>query len=114
MAVTSGGKPSHLQIPSKWRDSETSPDRISPAQTGLSLPFTPRKAPVIYYLSMNGQLEHPHFMEVPLSSPRGLFLRVCAFLSSNVINRLNLLHGKGMALMYSWSSKRCELAYQTV
>ncbi|TQD74166.1 hypothetical protein C1H46_040303 [Malus baccata] len=107
MAVTAGDKPSHLQIPSKWRDSETSPDRISPAQTGPSLHFTPRKAPDIYYLSMNGQLEHPHFMEVPLSSPRGPFLR-------DVINRLNLLHGKGMALMYSWSSKRCELAYQTV
>ncbi|XP_068312070.1 protein SOSEKI 5-like isoform X2 [Pyrus communis] len=99
MAVTSSGRPSHLQIPSKWRDSETSPDRISPAQTGPSLPFTPRKVPVVYYLSMNGQLEHPHFMEVPLSSPRGLFLR-------DVMNRLNLLRGKGMALMYSWSSKR--------
>ncbi|KAM1900466.1 hypothetical protein ACFX14_029410 [Malus domestica] len=99
MAVTSSGRPSHLQIPSKWRDSETSPDRISPAQTGPNLPFTPRKVPVVYYLSMNGQLEHPHFMEVPLSSPRGLFLR-------DVIDRLNLLRGKGMALMYSWSSKR--------
>ncbi|KAM1157819.1 hypothetical protein ACFX15_027864 [Malus domestica] len=107
MPVTFGDRPSHLQIPSKWRDSETSPDRISPAQTGPSLPFIPRKVPVVYYLSMNGQLEHPHFMEVHLSSPRGLFLR-------DVINRLNLLRGKGMALMYSWSSKRCELASQTV
>ncbi|KAM1653965.1 hypothetical protein ACFX2K_006415 [Malus domestica] len=99
MAVASRGRPSHLQIPSKWRDSETSPDRISSAQTGPSLPITPRKVPVVYYLSRNGQLEHPHFMEVPLSSPRGLFLK-------DVINRLNLLRGKGMALMYSWSSKR--------
>ncbi|KAI4385537.1 hypothetical protein MLD38_003551 [Melastoma candidum] len=39
-------------------------------------------------------------MEVPLSSPdSGLFL-------SNVIGRLNLLRGRGMASMYSWSSKR--------
>ena len=34
-----------------------------------------RKVPVIYYLCRNRQLEHPHFMEVPLSSPEGLFLR---------------------------------------
>ena len=34
-----------------------------------------RKVPVIYYLSRNRQLEHPHFMEVPLSSPGGLYLR---------------------------------------
>jgi len=27
------------------------------------------KVPVIYYLSRNGQLEHPHLMEVPISSP---------------------------------------------
>ncbi|XP_010685833.2 protein SOSEKI 5 [Beta vulgaris subsp. vulgaris] len=55
--------------------------------------------PVVYYLSRNGQLEHPHFMEVPLSSSHGLFLR-------DVINRLNLLRGKSMASHYSWSSKR--------
>ncbi|CAB4282534.1 unnamed protein product [Prunus armeniaca] len=98
MAVTSRGRPSHLQIPSKWRDSETSPNRTSITETP-NLAMTPRKVPVVYYLSRNGQLEHPHFMEVPLSSPRGLFLR-------DVINRLNLLRGKGMASLYSWSSKR--------
>ncbi|KAG6415465.1 hypothetical protein SASPL_122876 [Salvia splendens] len=57
-----------------------------------------KSVPVLYYLSRNGQLDHPHFMEVPLSSPRGLFLK-------DVINRLNALRGKGMAFMYSWSSK---------
>ncbi|BFG34214.1 hypothetical protein CerSpe_204880 [Prunus speciosa] len=98
MAVTSRGRPSHLQIPSKWRDSETSPNRTSSTETP-NIAMTPRKVPVVYYLSRNGQLEHPHFMEVPLSSPRGLFLR-------DVINRLNLLRGKGMASLYSWSSKR--------
>ncbi|XP_057548484.1 protein SOSEKI 5-like isoform X2 [Amaranthus tricolor] len=55
--------------------------------------------PVVYYLSRNGQLEHPHFIEVPLSSSQGLFLR-------DVINRLNLLRGKSMPSHYSWSSKR--------
>ncbi|KAK9734857.1 hypothetical protein RND81_04G168000 [Saponaria officinalis] len=55
--------------------------------------------PVVYYLSRNGQLEHPHFMEVPLSSPQGLFLR-------DVLLRFNLLRGHSMAFHYSWSSKR--------
>ncbi|XP_047060272.1 protein SOSEKI 5-like [Lolium rigidum] len=38
-------------------------------------------------------------MEVPLSSPEGLYLR-------DVIDRLDALRGKGMARMYSWASKR--------
>ncbi|PKA56367.1 hypothetical protein AXF42_Ash014870 [Apostasia shenzhenica] len=60
----------------------------------------PKKVPVLYYLSKNGQLEHPHFMEVTLSSGDGLYLR-------DVIDRLDFLRGKGMASSYSWSSKRC-------
>ncbi|ESW22139.1 hypothetical protein PHAVU_005G130600 [Phaseolus vulgaris] len=58
-----------------------------------------RKVPVVYYLCRNRQLEHPHFMEVPLSSPDGLVLR-------DVIDRLNALRGRGMASLYSWSCKR--------
>ncbi|KAK4255162.1 hypothetical protein QN277_008194 [Acacia crassicarpa] len=58
-----------------------------------------RKVPVIYYLCRNRQLEHPHFMEVPLSSPDGLYLR-------DVIDKLNALRGRGMASLYSWSCKR--------
>ncbi|KAK6144320.1 hypothetical protein DH2020_021140 [Rehmannia glutinosa] len=58
-----------------------------------------QKVPVVYYLCRNRQLEHPHFMEVPLSSPDGLYLR-------DVIERLNVLRGRGMASMYSWSCKR--------
>ncbi|CAL5424137.1 unnamed protein product [Camellia sinensis] len=58
-----------------------------------------RKVPVVYYLCRNRQLEHPHFIEVPLSSPDGLYLK-------DVIDRLNVLRGKGMASMYSWSCKR--------
>ncbi|KAK4743110.1 hypothetical protein SAY87_001111 [Trapa incisa] len=58
-----------------------------------------RRVAVVYYLSLNGLLEHPHFIEVPLSSPEGLYLR-------DVINRLNHLRGQGMADMYAWSSKR--------
>ncbi|GAA0150804.1 hypothetical protein LIER_09660 [Lithospermum erythrorhizon] len=61
--------------------------------------FDHNKVPVVYYLSRNGQLEHPHFVQVPLSSPQGLHLR-------DVINLLNYLRGEGMGYMYSWSAKR--------
>ncbi|URD75498.1 hypothetical protein MUK42_07895 [Musa troglodytarum] len=58
-----------------------------------------RKVPVVYYLCRNRHLEHPHFIEVPLSSPEGLYLR-------DVMDRLNVLRGRKMAAMYSWSCKR--------
>ncbi|XP_029116049.1 protein SOSEKI 3 isoform X3 [Elaeis guineensis] len=57
------------------------------------------KISVVYYLCRNRHLDHPHFIEVPVSSPEGLYLR-------DVINRLNVLRGKRMAAMYSWSCKR--------
>ncbi|XP_040382817.1 uncharacterized protein LOC102700546 isoform X2 [Oryza brachyantha] len=63
-------------------------------------PLSPssKRVAVVYYLCRNRHLEHPHFIEVPLASPEGLYLR-------DVINRLNVLRGKGMAAMYSWSCK---------
>ncbi|KAH6793988.1 hypothetical protein C2S52_004465 [Perilla frutescens var. hirtella] len=61
-------------------------------------PFHTRKVPVVYYLCRNRQLEHPHFMEVPLSCD-DLYLR-------DVIERLNVLRGRGIGSMYSWSCKR--------
>nr|WDV57396.1 upstream of flowering locus C [Gladiolus x hybridus] len=82
----------------RWKAREISPERnmvwIEPEPKPK-----PRRVPVVYYLSRNGHLEHPHFMEVPLSSADGLYLR-------DVKNRLDLLRGKGMANLYSWSSKR--------
>ncbi|KAJ0970233.1 hypothetical protein J5N97_023110 [Dioscorea zingiberensis] len=57
------------------------------------------KVPVVYYLCRNRHLEHPHFIEVPLSSSDGLYLK-------DVIDRLNVLRGRGMAGMYAWSCKR--------
>ncbi|XP_051113636.1 protein SOSEKI 3-like isoform X4 [Andrographis paniculata] len=54
---------------------------------------------VIYYLCRNQQLEHPHFMEVPLSSSNGLYLK-------DVVDRLSVLRGRRVALSYSWSCKR--------
>ncbi|KAF5822736.1 hypothetical protein HanXRQr2_Chr01g0030401 [Helianthus annuus] len=58
-----------------------------------------RKVPVLYYLCRNQQLEHPHFIEVTLVSPDGLYLR-------DVIEKFDSLRGRGMASMYSWSCKR--------
>nr|XP_016508473.1 PREDICTED: protein UPSTREAM OF FLC-like [Nicotiana tabacum] len=98
MSVTS--RMPELQMHNKWKDREISPERTKvwtePSNHKLK---SVRKVPVLYYISRNGQLEHPHFMEVPLSSPDALYLR-------DVINRLNCLRGKGMASMYSWSAKR--------
>lgn len=65
----------------------------------LELHQKSRKVPVVYYLCRNRQLEHPHFIEVPLTSSDGLFLR-------DVIEKLNVLRGRGMASTYSWSCKR--------
>ncbi|CAN8301243.1 unnamed protein product [Cochlearia groenlandica] len=78
---------------------DTSPDLNRIWSEPRHKPVLNRKVPVVYYLCRNGQLDHPHFMEVTLSSSDGLFLK-------DVINRLNDLRGKGMANLYSWSSKR--------
>ncbi|KAK6144569.1 hypothetical protein DH2020_021389 [Rehmannia glutinosa] len=111
MAVSGSrsGRMTELQLTKIWRDQqrEISPERnkvwTEPSNGKLK---SDHRVPVVYYLSRNGQLEHPHFMEVPVSSPQGLFLR-------DVINRLNALRGKGMAAMYSWSCKRLELRENT-
>ncbi|KAM0945103.1 putative protein SOSEKI [Dioscorea sansibarensis] len=58
-----------------------------------------KRIPVVYYLSKNHHLEHPHYIEVPISSSEGLYLK-------DVIHRFVLLRGKSMPSMYSWSCKR--------
>ncbi|XP_010243223.1 PREDICTED: protein UPSTREAM OF FLC [Nelumbo nucifera] len=77
---------------------QTSPERAR-VWTEPSPKHQNRKVPVVYYLCRNRHLEHPHFIEVPLSSPEGLYLR-------DVVERLNVLRGRGMPSMYSWSCKR--------
>lgn len=74
MAATSSRRGTELQIPKKWKDREISPERTKVWAEPNKLK-TLRKVPVVYYLSRNGQLEQPHFMEVPLSSSEGLYLR---------------------------------------
>ncbi|KAK8502119.1 hypothetical protein V6N13_038626 [Hibiscus sabdariffa] len=96
MATNTRGK-SELAMQKRCQEREASPER--------NIVWVERKSkneqrvPVVYYLSRNGRLEHPHFLEVPLSSPQGLFLK-------DVINKLNALRGDGMANRFSWSSKR--------
>ncbi|KAL4331867.1 hypothetical protein GQ457_07G033860 [Hibiscus cannabinus] len=107
MAVSSRGKMTEFggTASRKWNDKEISPERNrvwiepKPHSNNYKSSITERRVAVVYYLSRNGQLEQPHFMEVPLSSNHGLYLK-------DVMNRLNLLRGKGMASLYSWSCKR--------
>ncbi|KAK1312801.1 hypothetical protein QJS10_CPA07g00265 [Acorus calamus] len=81
------------EIQRQCRERETSPERTKvwtePTKPRSTVPLPPpeKKVPVVYYLSRNGNLEHPHFMEVSLSSSDGLYLK-------DVMNRLNFLRGK--------------------
>ncbi|GMH07100.1 hypothetical protein Nepgr_008940 [Nepenthes gracilis] len=78
---------------------KVSPERVQAWSESSRKNVQNRKVPVVYYLSRNRQLEHPHFIEVPVSSPEGICLR-------DVIEKLNVLRGRGIASMYSWSCKR--------
>ncbi|KAF9674781.1 hypothetical protein SADUNF_Sadunf10G0162600 [Salix dunnii] len=86
-----------LLMPTKYQDRENNPERTKMLNPPKSK--SEQKVGVVYYLTRNGQFEHPHFMEVHLSSPQGLQLK-------DVKDKINHLRGQGMANMYSWSSKR--------
>ncbi|OIV98424.1 hypothetical protein TanjilG_16751 [Lupinus angustifolius] len=58
-----------------------------------------KKVQVVYYLSRNGLLEHPHYVEIKLLANEPLRLK-------DVFDRLIALRGSGMPLQYSWSCKR--------
>ncbi|KMZ66255.1 hypothetical protein ZOSMA_2G02660 [Zostera marina] len=76
---------------------DTTPDRarvyMAPKMKKL------KKLQVIYYLSRNGQLEHPHFMEMSHLSNQPLRLK-------DVMDRMSALRGRAMSSLYSWSCKR--------
>ena len=75
MAVSSGGK-AEISVPQKWHDMKDSSNyQRSKGVIEAKAKKAEPKVAVIYYLSRNGQLEHPHFMVVPLSSPQGLYLK---------------------------------------
>ena len=58
-----------------WREQEPRSPDIGPPPRPPQRRQRPARAAVVYYLSRNGHLEHPHFMEIALSCPDGLYLR---------------------------------------
>ncbi|KAK3148129.1 hypothetical protein QOZ80_3BG0291090 [Eleusine coracana subsp. coracana] len=80
---------------------EASPERGRPVYaSSRPAPARPmRKVQIVYYLCRNGQLEHPHFMELAQHPHQPLRLK-------DVTDRLTLLRGKGMPALFSWSCKR--------
>lgn len=73
--VVAGSRARAEQARLQWREQQEprSPEMAAPPRP----PPRPRPArvAVVYYLARNGHLEHPHFMEVALSCPDGLYLR---------------------------------------
>ncbi|KAJ4820328.1 UPSTREAM OF FLC protein (DUF966) [Rhynchospora pubera] len=65
---------------------EVSPDRARGMQPRCTRVIA-RKVQIVYYLSRNGQLEHPHFMELPQFPNQQLRLK-------DVMDRLTALRGK--------------------
>ncbi|KAI3506448.1 hypothetical protein L1887_28807 [Cichorium endivia] len=72
--------------------------KLPPKSTTIVKP-TFKKVQVVYYLSKNGQLEHPHILEVTHFVHHQLRLK-------DVLERLSVLRGRGMPSLYSWSCKR--------
>ncbi|GAB2236267.1 hypothetical protein Droror1_Dr00028008 [Drosera rotundifolia] len=58
-----------------------------------------KKVQVVYYLTRNGVLEHPHFLEVSHCADNPLCLH-------HVLEKLAVLRGRAMPSRYSWSCKR--------
>ncbi|GJN30549.1 hypothetical protein PR202_gb18862 [Eleusine coracana subsp. coracana] len=88
---------------------EASPERGRPVYaSSRPAPARPmRKVQIVYYLCRNGQLEHPHFMELAQHPHQPLRLK-------DVTDRLTLLRGKGMPALFSWSCKSSHLALHFV
>ncbi|KAL1336662.1 hypothetical protein HN51_031037 [Arachis hypogaea] len=107
----------------RGRDRDTTPDlakmcrmqqpkqKLKPANTNTKS----KRVHVVYYLSRNGLLEHPHYVEITLFPNDPLRLK-------DVFERLIALRGSGMPLQYSWSCKRnyksgyvwCDLALNDI
>ncbi|KAM3230491.1 hypothetical protein ACQJBY_060958 [Aegilops geniculata] len=103
-AAGEGRKLHHHVVGGGRAQMEASPERGRPAYasavTARSAPARPmRRVQIIYYLCRNGQLEHPHFMELAQHPHQPLRLK-------DVMDKLTLLRGKGMPALFSWSCKR--------
>lgn len=71
MVTTSKGRG---EATKEWKEKEPCTER--PKVWSDSRPqLSEKSVAVVYYLSRNGLLEHPHFMEVPLSFSDGLYLK---------------------------------------
>ncbi|KAK8562344.1 hypothetical protein V6N12_010428 [Hibiscus sabdariffa] len=74
----------------KWKEREISPGRhkiwMKPKSCNAHAhAHAQRKVSVVYYLSRNGQLQHPHFMQLPLSSSNhGLYLKGSEILDHSI------------------------------
>lgn len=67
---------SNYLVPRRSKDQQDpSPDRNRIWTEPPHKPTLNQKVPVVYYLCRNGQLDHPHFIEVTLSSTDGLYLK---------------------------------------
>ncbi|KAF3441032.1 hypothetical protein FNV43_RR19318 [Rhamnella rubrinervis] len=86
-----------MEVRSRRARDSGSPDRAKVCMRPTVKPI--KKVQVVYYLSRNGHLEHPHYMEVTHFANQPLRLR-------DVMDRLTTLRGKGMPALYSWSCKR--------
>ncbi|CDP01423.1 unnamed protein product [Coffea canephora] len=81
------------------RSRDMSPERVKICTQSRLIRPAFKKVQVVYYLTRNGQLEHPHYLEVTHLANQQLRLK-------DVIDRLTLLRGKAMPSLYSWSCKR--------
>lgn len=72
MAVNNSRNSVELLLPKKeWNDRS---DTVSDTTASIGI-INGGSVSVVYYLSRNGHLQHPHFIQVPLSSSNGLYLR---------------------------------------
>ncbi|CAA0840753.1 Protein UPSTREAM OF FLC [Striga hermonthica] len=78
---------------------EKSPERGKACVKPRVMRPTFKKLQIVYYLSRNGHLEHPHYMELTHLAHQHLRLK-------DVIDKLTVLRGKAMPSLYSWSCKR--------
>jgi hypothetical protein len=92
---------------------EASPERGRPAayaSAGRPAPARPmRRVQIIYYLCRNGQLEHPHFMELAQHPHQPLRLKG---MSSTVWRSVELASSSCMSFLSLLSSPLLSFLYQ--
>lgn len=118
-----------MDFPGRPRFRQMSPERAKVCMQQRGIKPTFKKVQVVYYLSRDGHLEHPHYMEVSHLVHQQLRLKgiknvsrfsleifhlrrqICTMMfhrmnGTDVMERLTVLRGKGVPSLYSWSCKR--------